>query len=319
MTLLIIGGTGTLGRQIVKKAVEEGFKVRCLVRNRKKGNFLQELGAQLIYGDLSIPETLPLCFKGVTSVIDTSTTRPDDIKNLNEIDCDGKLALIRVAEIVKVKRFIFFSILNAEKYPDIPLMEMKVKIEETIKNSSISYTIFRLAGFYQALINQYAIPVLDQQPIWTTAESFPLAYIDSQDAATICLKSLLIKNSVNKTFFLGGPKLWVSADIIQVCEKLSGQKAKLKFIPIAFLKFVRQFTNLFEWTYKISERLSFVDLLEEKNNFSQNKLSLYQIFDLNEKDFLSLENYLQEYFERILKTLNDLNFEQTSKQRDLIV
>nr|YP_001936387.1 Ycf39 [Heterosigma akashiwo]ABV65993.1 conserved hypothetical plastid protein Ycf39 [Heterosigma akashiwo] len=319
MTLLVIGATGTLGRQIVRKALEDGFQVRCLVRNRKKANFLRELGAQLVYGDLTMPETLPLSFKGVTAVIDASTTRADDINNLQETDLVGKLILIRLAKIAKIKRFIFFSILNAEKYPFIPLMKMKTEIEDALKDSDIPYTIFRLAGFYQALISQYAIPVLDKQPIWITSESLPVAYIDTQDAANIALKTLLIDNTKNKTFFLGGPRSWVSSEIIGLCEKLSGQTAKLNLIPMSILKLARQFTSLFEWSSNINERLAFVEILEEDQNFSSETLTLYKNFDIDQNNFVTLEVYLQEYFEKILKTLKDLNYEKVSKQRDLTI
>ncbi len=319
MTLLIIGGTGTLGRQIVRKALEDGFQVRCIVRNKRAANFLREWGAELVYGDLTLPETLPLSFQGVTAIIDASTTRPEDDAKMVDVDWYGKLMLIELAKRLNIKRFIFFSIVNSEQYPYITLMEQKANIEKVLINSGVPYTIFQCAGFYQALINQYAIPILEGKTVWKTSESISMSYIDTQDAAKFCIKSLSLKETENKSFFLGGVKAWTSEDIIKLCETLSGQKAQIKLIPISLLKLLRQVTGFFEWTLKISERLAFVELLQDSREFVRSMEINNNIFKIQSRDLLSLEAYLREYFEMMLVTLENLDVDSQNKQKDLII
>ena len=86
MNILILGGTGTLGRQIVKQALDEGYQVKCLVRDFRRGAFLRDWGAELIYGDLSIPETIPATLKGISVVIDAATIRSTSIYTSEIID-----------------------------------------------------------------------------------------------------------------------------------------------------------------------------------------------------------------------------------------
>ncbi len=286
MSLLVIGGTGTLGRQIVLQALTKGYQVRCLVRNFRKASFLKEWGVELVYGDLARPETIPPCLKGITAVIDASTSRVAELDSLKKVDWDGKLCLIEAAKAANVQKFIFFSAQNVEQFENIPLMKLKYGIETKLKQSEIPYTIFRLTGFYQGLIEQYAIPILENLPIWVTNENIYISYMDTQDIAKFCLRSLQIPQTTNQTFFLSGSRGWVSSEIINLCEQLAGQQAKVQKVPLFFLKIISNFFGLFEWGQNISDRLAFAEILNTENNFSKSTFELYKMFKIDPSEII---------------------------------
>jgi uncharacterized protein YbjT (DUF2867 family) len=319
MSLLIIGGTGTLGRQIALQALTKGYQVRCLVRNFRKANFLKEWGAELVYGDLTRPETIPPCFKGITAVIDASTSRASELESLKKVDWEGKLCLIEAAKIANVEHFIFFSTQNLEEFENIPLMKVKNGIEIQIKESGIPYTIFRLTGFYQGLIEQYAIPILENLPIWVTNEKTYISYMDTQDIAKFCLRALQIPQTRNQTFLLSGSRGWISSEIINLCEQLAGQQAKVRRVPLFLLKLVSRFFGFFEWGQNISDRLAFAEILSTENNFSKSTSDLYKMFKIDPSEIIQLDDYFLEYFIRLLKRLRDINFEDVQKQKNLII
>ena len=319
MSLLIIGGTGTLGRQIVLQALGKGYQVRCLVRNFRKANFLKEWGVELVYGDLTKPETIPPSLKGITGIIDASTSRPNELNSLQRVDWEGKLFLIEAAKAANIKHFIFFSAQNVEQFQNIPLMKLKYGIESKLKQSGLSYTIFRLTGFYQGLIEQYAIPILENLPIWVTNENTCVSYMDTQDIAKFCLQSLQLPKTKNQIFLLSGLKGWASTEIIQLCEQLAGQTAKVQRIPTFLLKFISNFFGFFKWGENISDRLAFVEILNIENNFSKSTFDVYKSFKLDPTEIIQLDDYFLEYFIRLLKRLRDINFEDVQKQKNLIL
>jgi hypothetical protein len=266
-----------------------------------------------------MPETIPPCLKGITAIIDASTTRPNDLTEMRKIDWEGKLALIEAAKVANIKHFIFCSIINVDQFSSIPLIQMKKGIEIYLKKSDITFTIFRLTGFYQALIQQYAIPILESFPIWITNEKIPISYIDTQDIARFCIRALQLSKAENKVFILGGPKSWISFDIIKLCEQLAGQTANVNQIPIFILKLFSNIIGFFEWGQNISDRLQFAEILNTENSFSKSIFHLYKIFKIDKTEILKLEDYFLEYFIRLLKRLKDINFEDIQKQKNLIL
>ncbi|CCH66797.1 Putative chaperon-like protein Ycf39 for quinone binding in Photosystem II [Richelia intracellularis HH01] len=308
MTILIVGATGTLGRQVARHAIDEGYKVRCLVRNSKKAAFLKEWGAELVWGDLCRKETLPFALEGVTAVVDSSTARPTDSLSVKQVDWEGKVALINAAKAAHVDHFIFLSILNADKYPEVPLMEIKHCTELFLAESSLNYTILRLAGFMQGLISQYGIPILEEQPVWVTGESSPIAYMNTQDIAKLVIRALSVEETKNKIFPIVGTYAWSAEEIIGVCKKLSGKEVKITRMPIGLLRAVRNSLRFFQWSWNVADRLAFAEVIANGKPLDASMEDVYKVFGLDAKETTTLEGYLQDYFNRIMKKLKELDY-----------
>lgn len=132
--------------------------------------------------------------------------------------------------------------------------------------------------------------------------------------------------------------------MITLCERLAGQDANVTTVPVSILKFTRQLTRCFEWTNDVADRLAFseviiihpkgqndicfviinsvsynvsLQILTSDTVFSVPMNETYQLLGVDQKDIITLEKYLQDYFSNILKKLKDLKAQ--SKQSDFYI
>ncbi|XP_077231166.1 NAD(P)-binding Rossmann-fold superfamily protein isoform X2 [Tasmannia lanceolata] len=212
-SILVVGATGTLGRQIVRRALDEGYDVRCLVRPRPApADFLRDWGATVVNADLSKPETIPATLVGIHTVIDCATGRPEE--PIRTVDWEGKVALIQCAKAMGIQKYVFYSIHNCDKHPEVPLMEIKHCTEKFLQDSGLTYIIIRLCGFMQGLIGQYAVPILEEKSVWGTDAPTRIAYMDTQDIARLTFIALRNEKINKKLMTFSGPRAWTSQEVL---------------------------------------------------------------------------------------------------------
>ena len=303
MQVLVVGATGTLGRQIARQALDAGHQVRCMVRTPRKASFLQEWGCELTRGDLLEPASLDYALEGMEAVIDASTSRPDDPRSVYETDWDGKLNLLRACEKAGVKRFVFLSLLAADKHRQVPLMDIKYCTEQLLQDSEFDYTILQGAAFMQGVIGQFAIPVLDSQTVWVSGSPTAIAYMNTQDLARFAVAALQRDQTIRKSFAVVGPKAWNTGEVVQLCERYSGKSARVFRVPPVLMQLMQGACNFFEPAVNVAERLAFADVTGGGQRLDAPMEASYEAFGLDPSDTTTLEEYIKEYYDTILKRL----------------
>jgi len=146
--VLVVGGTGTLGSQVVDSLIARGKPVRALVRPASQTAHLMEAGVELASGDMLDPESLRRALGGVDAVVTTAAgytrhTPGDTI----ETDHTGNGNLIDAAAEAGVRRFVFTSILTCDQTPDIPHFWAKKLAEDALAERGVPFVSLRPGAF----------------------------------------------------------------------------------------------------------------------------------------------------------------------------
>lgn len=312
-SIMVIGATGTLGRQVVRRALDEGYEVRCIVRPRQNpADFLRDWGAVTVKADLTKPESLPPALVGIHTIIDCATARPEE--SIKAVDWEGKKALIQTAKAMGIERYVFFSIAGCDKHPEVPLMDMKRCTEQYLEQVGVPFTVLRMCGFMQALISQYAVPILEEESVWGTDDTTKTAYLDTQDAARMTLAALRTDETLGKIITLAGPNAYTINEVIALCETKSNQEAQVTKVPLAALKALQAITGFFQWSKDASDRLAFANVLANNELVSAPMEETYKLLKLDPSETTTLDGYLDDYYGRILKKLKEVGGQ--SRQKD---
>ena len=149
--ILVTGATGQQGGAVARHLLNQGWKVRALVRdpNKDAAQAIQEQGAELVPGDLNDDASLDAAVAGAYGVFSVQNFWLPDIGFDGEIR-QGK-SLIDAAKRADIQHFVYSSVGAAHRGEGQKHFESKWIIEQHLHQSGLPHSVVRPAAFMDNL------------------------------------------------------------------------------------------------------------------------------------------------------------------------
>jgi NADH dehydrogenase len=144
--ILITGGTGAIGKKLVHRLLAQGHAVRVLTLPRDpQADAVHALGAEIIYGDVRDPATLPPACQGTDTVYHMAAIilSPGAPERFAEINVQGTRHLTLAAAAMGMGHFIHVSSASVTYPRSNPYALSKQRAEEIVRNAGLAWTIAR--------------------------------------------------------------------------------------------------------------------------------------------------------------------------------
>jgi uncharacterized protein YbjT (DUF2867 family) len=214
MRILVTGGTGKVGSEVIKALLARNVSVRALVRKQEASTTTPE-GTELFLGDLLDPVAVRKSLDGIDKLYLLNAVVPDELTQ-------GLIAL-DLAKKLKLKQIVYHSVFKVEKFKDVPHFAAKLAIENALREFNLPFTIIRPNYFFQndvslkdALMNAGTYPM----PLGTPGVSA----VDTRDIAEAAAIALASDGHLGKTYNLNGPEILSGKKIASIWSELLGKE-----------------------------------------------------------------------------------------------
>lgn len=212
--VLVVGATGSVGRLVVAAALAEGYAVRALVRNGRRARSILPAQAELIEGDLTLPQSLPVAVADVSAIVFTHGSHGMHGSGGEEIDYGG-VRNILLALDGRQPRMALMTAIGVTKREDarmgrLETHDWKRRAERLVRASGSPYTIVRPGWFDYNAPDQHHLVMLQGDRRWATDPADGV--VSREQLAQTLVHSLSCPSAVGKTFELVAERGEVSQD-----------------------------------------------------------------------------------------------------------
>jgi NADH dehydrogenase len=242
--IFVTGGTGFVGRSLVRALLASGFLVRCLVRPGSEGDLRGFESIDRVPGDVLEPRGLVACAEGCAAIVHLVgiiREQPRRGATFERLHAQATANMLAVAKEAGVRRYLQMSALGTRPEARSAYHRSKWRAEEAVRGSGAAWTIFRpsvifgrgdefislLAGLIRRLP---VVPVLGDG-------RYRLQPIPVEQVAEGFVRALRLDKSVGQTYEVGGPQPYPFVEVLdQIGAALGRRTVKKIHIPLGAVK-----------------------------------------------------------------------------------
>ncbi|MGA4943484.1 SDR family oxidoreductase [Streptomyces cinereoruber] len=210
-TILVTGGTGTLGRLVAERLRGDGAEVRVLSRH-----------AQPYAVDLREGTGLDAAVEGVDTVVHCATT-------LRGGDDRAARHLVGASRRAGVRHLVYISIVGVDRVP-LGYYRTKLAVEKTIEGPGLGWTVLRTTQFHDLVVevlrNAARLPVMPL-PAGVSDQPVEVAEVAAR------LAELATGEPSGRVPDMGGPEVLPFAELARTYLRAIGQHRRLLAVPLA--------------------------------------------------------------------------------------
>ena len=238
--ILVAGGTGRLGREVVAGLSSRGLQIRVLTRNLEHAR--REIpGVELVRGDARRPASLPPALEGVDIVISLITGFGPRGGGTGPVDYQANINLIKASEAAGCRRFVLVSMRGASPDHPMELIRMKYRAEEAVRASRLEWVIIRPTVFLELWAGLVGDPILKSGKATVFGGGAnPVNFVSVKDLASFVEMAVVDERLTRVVLEVGGPENLTFKELIEKVERITGRRAKVRYVPLRLMRVARR-------------------------------------------------------------------------------
>jgi uncharacterized protein YbjT (DUF2867 family) len=214
--ILVIGGTGKIGGELVKQIGQSKIKARVLVRSGERAEAIQKLGLETAVGDVSQIETIKTALQGAESLF--LLTAPS--LHMSEIE----IAIMDAAKKAGVKKIVLQSAMGVNLQSAQTVIHEHSKSQEYLKKLGLTFTILQPSSFFQNFLLLKSIN--KQGAIYGNYKEGKMGFVDAKDIASVALAALTQTGHEGKTYVITGNEALTYGEVASKVSRATGKTVK---------------------------------------------------------------------------------------------